>query len=63
MATMHADPHVASSDHLAHERCMQQCLRALQTRGWEQRLQPLATHMIEKRLVRARGDAGDPYAI
>jgi hypothetical protein len=54
---------VANSDipeHLAHERRPQQCLRALQTRGWEQRLQPLATHMIEKRLVRARGDTGAP---
>jgi hypothetical protein len=54
---------VANSDvpeHLAHEGRLQQCLRALQTRGWEQRLQPLATHMIEKRLVRARGDAGAP---
>jgi hypothetical protein len=32
----------------------------LQTRGWEQRLQPLATHTVEKRLVRAHGDAGAP---
>jgi hypothetical protein len=60
MATVHADSHVASSEYLAHQRRLEQCLRALQTRGWEQRLQPLATHMIEKRLVRARGDAGAP---
>ena len=39
---------------------MQQCLRALRAPGWEQRLQPLATHMVEKYLVRARGDAAAP---
>jgi hypothetical protein len=44
MATVHADPHIASSEHLAHQRRLEQCLRALRTRGWEQRLQPLATH-------------------
>ena len=48
------------SEHLAHEGHLQQCLRALQTRGWEQRLQPLATRMVEKHLVRARGHAGAP---
>jgi hypothetical protein len=29
MATVHADPHVASSEHLAHERRLEQWLRAL----------------------------------
>jgi hypothetical protein len=45
MATVHADPHVASSEHLAQARRLEQCLRALRTRGWEQRLQSLATHI------------------
>ena len=35
-------------------------MRFLQARGWEQRLHPLATHMAEKHLVRARGYAGAP---
>jgi hypothetical protein len=33
-------------------------LRTLHARGWEDRLQPLATHMARQRLVRARGYAG-----
>jgi hypothetical protein len=53
-------PAISSSDHLAHERRLQQCLGTLQTRGWEQRLQPLATHMVTQRLVRARGYTGVP---
>jgi hypothetical protein len=60
MATISAGPAVSSFDHFAHQRRLQQCLRALQICGWEQRLQPLATHMIEKRLVRARGEACAP---
>jgi hypothetical protein len=60
MATVHADPHVTSSEHLAHQRRLEQCLRALQAPGWEQRLQPLATHMAAQHLVRGRGDAGAP---
>jgi hypothetical protein len=42
MAPVHADSPVASSEQLAHQ----------------QRLHPLATHTVEKRLVRARG----PYS-
>jgi hypothetical protein len=60
MATIDTCPRVSSSDHLAHERRLPPCLHALRARGWEQRLQPLATHMVEKRLVRARGYAGAP---
>jgi hypothetical protein len=55
MATMHADPHVASSEHLAPQRRLQECLHALNKRGWEQRLHLLATRMVEKRLARACG--------
>jgi hypothetical protein len=58
MAPVHADSPVASSEQLAHQQRLQECLRALSKRGWEQRLHPLATHMVEKRLVRARG----PYS-
>jgi hypothetical protein len=60
MVTVHADPHVASSEYLAQERRLQECVRSLQAHGWEQRLQSLATHMVERRLVRGRGDAGAP---
>jgi hypothetical protein len=58
--TTAATPHVSPSDHLAHERHLAQCLRALRARGWEQRLQPLATHMAAQHLVRGRGHAGAP---
>ena len=59
MGTIVTDPAV-SSDPLAQERRLQQCLRALQTPGWEQRLQPLATHLATQKLVRARGYTGVP---
>jgi hypothetical protein len=39
--------------------CSTPCVRST-SRGWEQRLQPLATHMAAQRLVRARGYAGAP---
>jgi hypothetical protein len=32
----------------------------LQTPGWEQRLQPLTTHLATQKLVRARGYTGAP---
>jgi hypothetical protein len=60
MATGHAARHVVSSDHLAHEQHLQQCLSALHARGLEQRVQPLATHLATQKLVRARGYAGAP---
>ena len=47
-----------SLDHRTQERHVQQCLRALQAPGWEQRLSPLAQHMVDKCLVRARSHAG-----
>jgi hypothetical protein len=58
--TTAATPRVSSHDHLAHERQVQQCLHALQARGWEQRLAPLAQHMAQQHLVRGRGYAGVP---
>src|SRR5919199_2973119 len=55
-----AYPDVSASGHRAHEQRLHQYLHALQRQGWEQRLQPLATHMAAQRLVRARGDASAP---
>ena len=60
MATILSDHDVSSSDYLAHERRLERCLRALQTHGWEQRMQPLATHMAQQHLVRGRGHVGAP---
>jgi hypothetical protein len=59
MATTHADS-ATSSDQRAHERQLQQCVGALQAPGWEQRLQPLATHRATQKLGRARGYTGVP---
>jgi hypothetical protein len=57
MATTGASPAVHAST-LDHGRRLQECLHALNRPGWEGRMQPLAVHMAEKRLVRARSDAG-----
>ena len=57
MAAIYADPDVPASGPLAHSRSLDECLRALEACG-RQRLAPLAQHMAEKRLVRARGDSG-----
>lgn len=32
----------------------------MRARGWQQHVAPLPRHMTEKRLVRARGNAGAP---
>ena len=52
----------ASATASAHEqgRRLQECLGALSKPGWEDRLQPLATHMAGKGLVRGRGEHGAP---
>jgi hypothetical protein len=50
----------ASADALDHCRQLQECVGALSKPGWEDRLQPLATHMAEKGLVRGRGEHGAP---
>jgi hypothetical protein len=57
MAAIYADPDIPASGPLAHSRNLHDCLRALETCGRE-RLAPLAQHMSNKRLVRARGDVG-----
>ena len=60
MAALRRAPATPVPDHLAQGGRMQDALRALSVPGWEQRLQPLATHMAAQRLVRARGYIGTP---
>ena len=48
---------ISSSEPRTDERRMEHALRAITSRGWGQRLQPLAGHMVDRHLVRARGDA------
>jgi hypothetical protein len=57
MDAIYADPDIPASGPLAHSRSLDNCLRALERCGRE-RLAPLAQHMANKRLVRARGDVG-----
>ena len=57
MAAIYADPDIPASGPLAHSWSLDDCLRALEACGRE-RLAPLAQHMAQRRLVRARGDVG-----
>jgi hypothetical protein len=41
MSTVQADSCVSPFDHLARQRRLDACLRALHARGWDERLQPL----------------------
>jgi hypothetical protein len=63
MATVHADPDVFSSDRFAAERRMQRALRTIGGRVWRQRLAPLAEHLGNRRLARARNDRGAALAL
>src|SRR4051794_34713856 len=56
MAAIYADPDIRASGSLAPRR-LEECLRTLEACG-RARLAPLAQHMAQKRLVRARGDVG-----
>ena len=47
MATIYADPDGWAPDRLTAERRTQHILRAITSRGWEQRLGPLAVYMAE----------------
>ena len=58
-----ASPHVSSLDHLAQEQHMQRALRPIDGHGWRERLAPLAQHMGNRRLVRARSDRGTALAL
>jgi hypothetical protein len=57
MATA-AYPAVATSERLAAERRMQRASRTINGPGWRQRLVPLAEHMGNHRLIRARSNRG-----
>src|SRR5437762_3281574 len=60
--TTAAPPHVSSFDHLAQEQHLQRALRPIDGHGWRQRLAPLAQHMGNRWLVRARSDRGAALA-
>jgi hypothetical protein len=48
---------ISSSEPRTDERRLEHALRAISSHGWGQRLQPLAGHLVDRHLVRARGDA------
>jgi hypothetical protein len=56
-------PAVSACRHLAQERHRQRALRTINGPGWRQRLAPLAEHMGNRRLVRARSDRGGALAV
>jgi hypothetical protein len=56
-------PHVSPFDQRARQRRLEEALRRLHGRGWEQRLARLAQHMSAQRLVRSCGYAGAPVRI
>jgi hypothetical protein len=61
MSTVQAPPSdVSRFELLAQQRRVEEALRALHARGWDERVQPLATHMVAQRLVRALGYARAP---
>jgi hypothetical protein len=60
MPTAQATPEGARFEHLAQQRSLDEALRSLRARGWEQRLAPLAQHMAAQHLVRDRGHVGAP---
>jgi hypothetical protein len=62
MATA-VDPDVSASRHLAQERHRQRALRTITGPGWRQRLAPLAEHMGNRRLIRARSARGGALAV
>ena len=61
--TSAAPSDVSSFDHLAQEWHMQRALRIINGHGWRERLAPLAQHMGNRRLVRARSDRGTALAL
>ena len=61
--TSAAPSDVSSFDHLAQEWHMQRALRIINGYGWRERLAPLAQHMGNRRLVRARSDRGTALAL
>ena len=61
--TTAAPSDVSSFDPLAQEQRMQRAWRILNGHGWRERLAPLAQHMGNRRLVRARSDRGTALAL
>ncbi|HKC72938.1 MAG TPA: hypothetical protein VKF37_01895 [Chloroflexota bacterium] len=59
MAAIYADPDIPASGPFANRQRLKECLGALEACGRE-RLAPLARHMADRCLVRARGDVGVP---
>jgi hypothetical protein len=55
--------HISSFDPLTQEQRMQRACRTINGNGWRQRLAPLAEHMGNRRLVRARSDRGAALAL
>jgi hypothetical protein len=53
----------ASPEALATERRMQRTMRIVNGNGWRQRLAPLAEHMGNRRMIRARSDCGAALAL
>jgi hypothetical protein len=62
MATTATGPDVGafSTEREAHPRHLRACTRALEARGWQQRLAPLAQALAGLRLVRGRNEHGAP---
>ncbi|HKC72919.1 MAG TPA: hypothetical protein VKF37_01785, partial [Chloroflexota bacterium] len=62
MSTVYAGPQTSSCAHIIHEheRRLEECLRALHAPGWEEGLQPLASHMSAQGVVRGPGYACPP---
>jgi hypothetical protein len=58
-----APSHVPSFYPLAQEQRMQRALRTIHGHGWREHLAPLAQHMGNRRLVRARSDRGIALAL
>jgi hypothetical protein len=61
MARATADPAVASPEPVAED--MQRVVRTITANGWRQRLAPLAEHLSNRRMVRARSDCGAALAL
>jgi hypothetical protein len=60
IARTSADPLAPTASATAQQRYLRACVRALETRGWQQRLAPLAQVLVDLRLVRGRNEHGAP---
>jgi hypothetical protein len=63
VATGCADLDVTSAKRLAAERRMQRTWRTINEDGWRHHLAPLAEHMGNRRVIRARSDRGAALAL